>query len=408
MMDFKRSLRGYSEEQVLQFLNERSVSFQARRQELESDLEAISQSEQALAQLLNKLQIQHDQARQRHQIIESSKPVVDIFLNLCQDYVANQAEIFMKNNESLLAEITLQTEQINADQNKLQLFWQTLHANLGNLLNAVEVAESAGKSLLSKYASDLNTTTMNINRSEAQPEPLPAADRFKVSLLETQSDFDRSETVQVNPLLATDRLSIAQRAFSADVDRFSVNLHDTPSVLEVFKLTVEDRPPVNEDTVQEETENNSLLLEKVSNVMESEQQIPQTTVTGSKHQALIMDDDATILAMLKIILERDGFNIIEYNDGYQASQNIDRIAPPLLAILENNSLNVSGLEMVRKIRSKPNWNNSSVIMLTENASELEIADLLEAGANAYINKPVNTREFVSLIRSLTDVSAAAL
>ena len=112
--------------------------------------------------------------------------------------------------------------------------------------------------------------------------------------------------------------------------------------------------------------------------------------------------------MLRIILERDGFSIIEYNDGYQTSQNMNRIDPPLLAILESNSPNVSGLELVRMMRNKPEWDHCSIIMLTENANEHEISDLLEAGANNCISKPVNTRELVARVRKLTGNTTVAL
>ena len=61
MMDFKRSLWGYSAEQVIQHLNARSLAFQTKRQEYERGLEIIQESEKELEQLLNQLQNQYNQ-----------------------------------------------------------------------------------------------------------------------------------------------------------------------------------------------------------------------------------------------------------------------------------------------------------------------------------------------------------
>ena len=357
MMKFKRSLWGYSPEQVKQYLNESSMTFQARRQELESDLESITRAGQELDQLLTRLQMQLGQARQNQQTIESSMPIVDLFLNQCQNYAASQAENFIRTNEALLAEIALQTDQINVDQNKLKHFWQTLHSNLGDLLNAVELEELTGKYLLSKHASDLEARTTNLDL-----------------------DIEHSEVVQ----------------------------HEFQSAINSMGTTPRESLPANEDTLQVGAENNSLLfVDSVSNGLEPEQAL-QAMVVSPKQQALITDDDATVIAMLRIILERDGFSIIECNDGYQASQSIDRIDPPLLAILETNSPNVNGLELVRKIRSKQEWDHCSIIMLTETSSEHDIVDLLEAGANDYISKPVNTRDLVARVRRHTGIAAVAL
>ncbi len=423
-MKFRRSLRGYSAEQVKNFLNERSMTFQARRQELESDLGSITRAGQELDQLLNRLQMQLEQTRQRQQTIDSAKPDLDLFLSQCQDYAASQAENFVSTNDDLLAEIALQNEQIDADQNKLKLFWQTLHANLGDLLNVVELEESSGKSLLNKYISDLEARNIHSdidNSGVVQHESLPDIDRLELTQLEPQSDFDRLKTTQheypdvdrfsstqYDPLPVFNAFSATQKESLPVFNAFNATRDDSLPVSDAFSATPKEFLPAAEDTIQVEAENNSLsFVENVSNVLEAEQ-TTQAMVASSKQQALIADGEATVIAMLRIILERDNFSIIECNDGHQASQNIDRIDPPLLAILETKSPNVNGLELVRKIRSKPEWAHCTIIMLTDKSSEHEIADLLEAGANDYISKPVNTRDPVARVHKLTGIEAAAL
>jgi PleD family two-component response regulator len=117
-------------------------------------------------------------------------------------------------------------------------------------------------------------------------------------------------------------------------------------------------------------------------------------------RAMIVDDDPTILAMLKAILEREQFSLHEAADGQQASDLIDTIEPPNIILLDIMLPYVDGLELVKKIRKTERWADIPIIMLTGKSSEDIIVSLLKAGANDYVTKPFNIRELVTRIKKL--------
>ncbi len=122
--------------------------------------------------------------------------------------------------------------------------------------------------------------------------------------------------------------------------------------------------------------------------------------TGPAFRAMIVDDDPTILAMLKAILEREQIAIHEATDGQQASDLIDTIEPPDIILLDIMLPYVDGLELVKKIRKTDRWTDIPIIMLTGKSSEDIIVTLLKAGANDYVTKPFNIRELVTRIKKL--------
>lgn len=129
--------------------------------------------------------------------------------------------------------------------------------------------------------------------------------------------------------------------------------------------------------------------------------LDETSTPSHSRRAFITDDDSIIRSLLKIILEREGFEVIESGDGRDASRRIAEMEPPDICILDIMLPFIDGRQLVRQIRTKSSWKSTPIIMLTSSSSEKEIVDLLEAGANDYMLKPFNTRELSARVRRLT-------
>jgi len=129
--------------------------------------------------------------------------------------------------------------------------------------------------------------------------------------------------------------------------------------------------------------------------------LDETSTPPHSRRAFITDDDSIIRSLLKIILEREGFEVIESGDGRDASRRIAEMEPPDICILDIMLPFIDGRQLVRQIRTKSSWKSTPIIMLTSSSSEKEIVDLLEAGANDYMLKPFNTRELSARVRRLT-------
>ena len=107
-----------------------------------------------------------------------------------------------------------------------------------------------------------------------------------------------------------------------------------------------------------------------------------------KPKILIIDDEIHIVELIKFNLETSGYEVdIAYDglDGYlKIKENI-----PHLVLLDWMLPNISGIDMLKKIRSEKSLSDIPVIMLTAKNMESDKIEGLELGADDYITKPYN-------------------
>lgn len=108
---------------------------------------------------------------------------------------------------------------------------------------------------------------------------------------------------------------------------------------------------------------------------------------------LVVDDMASLRELLKAYLRRMGFKqITEAVDGRDAYQAL--IAAKAsggvfeLVISDWNMPNLSGLELLKLVRSVPDWKNLPFILLTTESEKDKVMEALMAGASNYMVKPV--------------------
>ncbi len=111
---------------------------------------------------------------------------------------------------------------------------------------------------------------------------------------------------------------------------------------------------------------------------------------------LIVDDEPKLLDLVRTILEKDGFNVIEAHNGYEAVERVRNELPDLV-LLDVMMPEMDGFEALREIRKA---SNAPVIMLTVQATESDKVRGLELGADDYVAKPFDHRELVSRIKAM--------
>lgn len=116
--------------------------------------------------------------------------------------------------------------------------------------------------------------------------------------------------------------------------------------------------------------------------------------------ALIVEDDDSIALLLRFILERDGFQVVHAVDGREARQQIAAMPPPAITILDVMLPYVDGYELLADIRSRQEWAEVPVVMLTTKGRDVDIAHALDAGANDYVVKPFQPDELRARLRRL--------
>lgn len=113
------------------------------------------------------------------------------------------------------------------------------------------------------------------------------------------------------------------------------------------------------------------------------------------YKILIADDEPEIRELLRLYLEKDGYDIIEAADGMQAMSVINEGTIDL-AILDIMMPGIDGYRVLRNIREK---NNIPVIMLSAKSDDSDKILGLDMGADDYITKPFKPLEAVARVNS---------
>lgn len=118
-----------------------------------------------------------------------------------------------------------------------------------------------------------------------------------------------------------------------------------------------------------------------------------------KPSVLIVEDEASLSTLLHYNLEREGYRVAEAHDGDEALLKLDETQPDLI-LLDWMLPHISGIELCRRIRSRPESRNVPVIMLTARGEEADRIRGLDTGADDYIVKPFSMTELLARIRAV--------
>lgn len=122
-------------------------------------------------------------------------------------------------------------------------------------------------------------------------------------------------------------------------------------------------------------------------------------VPPSSMKILIVDDEAPIREMIRLALELDGNLCFEAASASEALPLIVDERPDLI-LLDWMMPEVSGLELLRRLKREEGTREIPVMMLTAKTEEQSTVNGLDAGADDYIHKPFRPRELLSRIRAI--------
>ena len=121
---------------------------------------------------------------------------------------------------------------------------------------------------------------------------------------------------------------------------------------------------------------------------------------------LIVEDEAAIVTMLRYNLEREGMQVVEAGDGDEALKIMAETHVDLV-LLDWMLPVMSGIEVCRQIRRKPESRDVPVIMVTARGEEGDRIRGLDTGADDYVTKPFAIGELLARIRALLRRSGPA-
>ena len=114
---------------------------------------------------------------------------------------------------------------------------------------------------------------------------------------------------------------------------------------------------------------------------------------------LVVDDEAALVSLLRYNLEKEDFEVLEAADGEEALLVMSERRPDLV-LLDWMLPKLSGIEVCRQMRRKPELRNVPVIMLTARGEEGDRIRGLNAGADDYVPKPFSTNELIARIHAV--------
>jgi len=113
-------------------------------------------------------------------------------------------------------------------------------------------------------------------------------------------------------------------------------------------------------------------------------------------KVLVVEDDLTLLEVLKYNLAKERYDVVTATDGVQALEAA-RTARPDLIVLDIMLPGMDGLEVCRTLRKEA---TVPVLMLTAKAEEIDKVIGLEVGADDYMAKPFGMRELLARVRAM--------
>lgn len=118
----------------------------------------------------------------------------------------------------------------------------------------------------------------------------------------------------------------------------------------------------------------------------------------AQEEVLIVDDEASVVEVVSLYLEREGFAVRQAHDGKQALAALNERRPTLV-VLDLMLPQVDGLQVMRRLRSAAG-DDVPVIMLTARSQETDRIYGLEMGADDYVTKPFSPAELVARVKAV--------
>ena len=134
-----------------------------------------------------------------------------------------------------------------------------------------------------------------------------------------------------------------------------------------------------------------------------ENSIPMQSLQTGKKRLLIVDDDAEIVELMVDVLGSDGrFDIKTASTGYDAGIMTQKFNPDLI-LLDYMLPDVNGNIVCKTIKENPEFSNTRIIIISGVINQIEIDDLLKAGAEAFMKKPFSITELIEKIGAVLEI-----
>jgi signal transduction histidine kinase len=120
--------------------------------------------------------------------------------------------------------------------------------------------------------------------------------------------------------------------------------------------------------------------------------------TNSAYSILIVDDDGFFRNFIKMVLHKQGYQVLIAENGQKALEVL-AISKPDLIISDLMMPVMNGVELCKRVKSNPKTRDIYFIILTSKSDVSEKVKLLDVGADDFLSKPVNNDELLAKVRA---------
>jgi len=114
---------------------------------------------------------------------------------------------------------------------------------------------------------------------------------------------------------------------------------------------------------------------------------------------LIVEDNPQSMRLMEMLLRSKGYTLFKAMDGEEALNMVARERPDLV-MMDIQLPKMNGLEVTRRLREDPAFSHTPIIAVTAYSMKGDRERVLEAGCDAYLSKPINTRELPRMVAEI--------
>jgi DNA-binding response OmpR family regulator len=131
-----------------------------------------------------------------------------------------------------------------------------------------------------------------------------------------------------------------------------------------------------------------------------------TSAASGRHKVLVTDDEPTTRMLVKLLLEREQFDVVEATCGEEGIEVAVRERPDVV-LMDLNMPGIDGFEAIRRLRRQMVFSTLPIIVLTAEEGPDVQRRVLELGADDYIVKPFQPADLVARVQAVFRRVAAA-
>ncbi|NJR32838.1 MAG: response regulator [Chamaesiphon sp. CSU_1_12] len=128
---------------------------------------------------------------------------------------------------------------------------------------------------------------------------------------------------------------------------------------------------------------------------------------ANNHTIMVVDDERANFEVIEILLTIDKYDLHYISSGEEVFAAIDKIEPDVI-LLDLMMPGMDGLAVCQRLRLMRKWRSIPIIMVTAAAGKSILASCLDAGADDFINKPVDGLELRARVKSWCETKSNSI